>query len=127
MNISEMSSQTVKSLESQQTNSQQAQESSKVRKQELEDEKNEVEKRNEEKAKELTRGDLEEATEKLNETVNILHEDLQFELHDESERMFAKLVDLEKHETIKEFPPEKMLDMLGRIKKAVGLIIDEKI
>jgi flagellar protein FlaG len=79
------------------------------------------------RVKELTKERIEEATEKLNETVQILHEDLQFELHDESERMFAKLVDLEKHETIKEFPPEKMLDMLGRIKKAVGLIIDEKI
>jgi flagellar protein FlaG len=79
------------------------------------------------RVKELTKERIEEATEKLNETVQTLHEDLQFELHDESERMFAKLVDLEKHETIKEFPPEKMLDMLGRIKKAVGLIIDEKI
>ena len=128
MNISEMSSQAVSSLENKAANNEQAQKSSEVNKQKLEEEeKNAVEKRNEKKAEELTKGELKEVTERLNETVKTLNEDLQFEMHEESERMFAKLVNLEKHETIKEFPPKEMLDMLGRIRKAVGLIIDEKI
>ena len=127
MNISEISSNRTTGLENQQANTQQSNESSEISKQKLEEEKGAVEKRNKEKAEELTKGELKEVTERLNETVNTLNEDLQFEIHEESERMFAKLVNLEKHETIKEFPPKEMLDMLGRIKKAVGLIIDEKI
>ena len=55
------------------------------------------------------------------------HEDLQFKIHEESDMMMAKLVNIQKHETIKEMPPKEMLDMLGKIKKMVGLIIDEKI
>ncbi|MGM0370788.1 MAG: flagellar protein FlaG, partial [Bacillota bacterium] len=54
-------------------------------------------------------------------------EDLQFKIHESSDRMMAELVNLKKHETIKEMPPKEMLDMLGQIKKMVGLIIDEKI
>ena len=127
MNISELSSQAVGNLESKVASSEKAQESSKANNQKVEEEKGEIEKRNEEKAEELTKGELKEVTERLNETVKTLNEDLQFEMHEESERMFAKLVNLEDHETIKEFPPKEMLDMLGRIRKAVGLIIDEKI
>ena len=127
MNISELSGQSVNNVDSQQSNVEQSQESSKAARKQLQDKENAVEKRNEKKAEELSEKEFKEVTEKLNETVQTFHEDLQFQLHEESDMMMAKLVNIQKHETIKEMPPKEMLDMLGKIKKMVGLIIDEKI
>lgn len=79
------------------------------------------------KGEEVSREKVEEAVEKMNKAVETIHEDLQFQLHDETDIMMAKLVNLEKHETIKEMPPKEILDMLGQVQKMVGLIIDEKI
>lgn len=79
------------------------------------------------KGEEVSKEKVEKAVEKMNKAVQTFHEDLQFQLHDETDIMMAKLVNLEKHETIKEMPPKEMLDMLGKVKKMVGLIIDEKI
>lgn len=81
--------------------------------------KTEVENVNKEKVK--------DGIEKLNETIQTFHEELKFELHEESERMMTKVVNIEEHEVIKEIPPKEILDMIGRIKKMVGLILDEKI
>ncbi len=70
---------------------------------------------------------LKEGIEKLNETIQTFHEELKFEIHEESERMMTKVVNIEKNEVIKKIPPEEILDMIGRIKEMVGLILDEKI
>ncbi|WP_134114716.1 flagellar protein FlaG [Orenia marismortui] len=78
-------------------------------------------------AENINKKQIQESIENLNEAVHAVHEDLQFELHDESERMMVKVMDLDKHKVIKEMPPKEMLDMLGKIKEMVGLIIDEKI
>lgn len=78
-------------------------------------------------AKEITKEEVEEGMEKLNEAIQAFHEELKFELHDESERMMTKIVNTKKHEVIKEIPPKELLDMLGRIKDMVGLVLDEKI
>ncbi|GAB6138172.1 flagellar protein FlaG [Halanaerobaculum tunisiense] len=77
--------------------------------------------------KKLTKEQVKEGLEKLNETVQTFHEDLQFELHEDSNRMMTKLVKTDNNEVLKEIPPEEMLDMIGRIKNMVGLILDEKI
>ncbi|MGM0472351.1 MAG: flagellar protein FlaG [Bacillota bacterium] len=87
----------------------------------------EAEEKAQEKSREATKENVEEGIEQLNEAVQTFHEDLQFELHEGSERMMAKLVDLSEHEVIKEMPPKEILDMLGKIKDMVGLILDEKI
>ncbi|MBM7557280.1 flagellar protein FlaG [Halanaerobacter jeridensis] len=125
MNISELSSQAVNNVDSQQSNVSQSEKT--VAQEQLQKEKDKVEKRNEEKAEELSQKEFKKVTEKLNETVQTFHEDLQFQIHEETDIMMAKLVNTKKHETIKEMPPKDMLDMLGQIKKMVGLIIDEKI
>jgi flagellar protein FlaG len=59
--------------------------------------------------------------------VQAFHEELEFELHEESERMMTKIINTENNEVIKEVPPKEVLDMIGKIRKMVGLIIDEKI
>jgi flagellar protein FlaG len=76
--------------------------------------------------------DVYQEVEKLNETIQGIYEedyrkDLQFEIHEESQRMMVKIVNVEQNEVIKELPPEEILDMIGKIKEMVGLLIDEKI
>ncbi len=86
-----------------------------------------VEDKAEKKQKDPSEEELEDGVEQLNGAVHAFHEDLNFKLHEKSERMMVELVNVDKDEVIKEFPPKEMLDMLGRIKEMVGLIIDEKI
>ena len=71
--------------------------------------------------------DLEESIEDINKAVEALHKDLRFQVHEKSERLMVEVIDLVKNEVIKEIPPRQLLDMLGRIREMVGLIIDEKI
>ncbi|MCK8824187.1 flagellar protein FlaG [Fuchsiella alkaliacetigena] len=87
----------------------------------------EIERRIEEAEEELTREEFEEGIEALNDTVQSFHENLEFELHETTEQMMARLVDLRDNEVIKELPPEEVLDMLGKIREMVGLIVDERI
>ncbi|QTL99896.1 flagellar biosynthesis protein FlaG [Iocasia frigidifontis] len=71
--------------------------------------------------------ELEEGVEELNNTVEALHQDLKFELHESSGRMMVEVINLDNKEVIKEIPPREVLDMLGRIREMVGLLLDEKI
>ncbi|OCL27605.1 hypothetical protein U472_03365 [Orenia metallireducens] len=75
----------------------------------------------------ITKEEVELGIEKLNEAVHAVNKDLEFKLHDKSGRMMVQVVNLQDHEVIKEMPPKETLDMLGRIKEMVGIIIDEKI
>ncbi|MBM7623046.1 flagellar protein FlaG [Sporohalobacter salinus] len=82
---------------------------------------------NKESQQEITKKEVKEGIEQLNEAIQTFHEDVQFELHEDSGRMMTKIVNLDKHEVIREIPPKEVLEMLGRIKDMVGLILDEKI
>lgn len=71
--------------------------------------------------------ELEESVEELNDTIEALHKDLRFQIHEGSERMMVEVINLDNNEIIKEIPPKEVLDMIGRIREMVGLLIDEKI
>lgn len=71
--------------------------------------------------------ELEESIEEINKTVEALHKDLRFQVHEKSDRLMVEVIDVIKNEVLKEIPPRQLLDMLGRIREMVGLIIDEKI
>ncbi|SJZ43409.1 flagellar protein FlaG [Selenihalanaerobacter shriftii] len=77
--------------------------------------------------KDPNKKDIKEGVDKLNEAVQTFHEELEFKLHKKSKRMMVKIVNTQNHEVIKEIPPKETLDMLGKIKEMVGLIIDKKI
>lgn len=124
MKISEVNNQNTRNLGSEVNQSREKREITETEEQKVAEESKEEA---QERVQELTKEGIEEVTEKLNETVQTFHEELQFQIHEESDRMMAKIVNIEKHETIKELPPKEMLDMLGKIRKMVGLIIDEKI
>ena len=70
---------------------------------------------------------LENSVEELNDTIEALHKDLKFRIHEDSDRLMVEVINLDNNEVIKEIPPKEVLDMLGRIREMVGILIDEKI
>lgn len=49
-----------------------------------------------------------------------------FGIHEGTNRVTIKIVDKETKETIKEFPPEKTLDMIAKVWEMAGILVDEK-
>lgn len=49
-----------------------------------------------------------------------------FGIHDATNRITIKIVDKETKEVIKEFPPEKTLDMIVKAWEMAGILVDEK-
>lgn len=49
-----------------------------------------------------------------------------FGIHDGTNRVTIKIVDKNSREVIKEFPPEKTLDMIEKVWEMAGLMVDEK-
>lgn len=83
--------------------------------------------KNQEKKNGFSEEEVENSIAELNDTIDALQKDLRFQVHEKSNRMMVEIVNLKNNEVIKELPPKAMLDMLGRIKEMVGLLIDEKI
>ena len=49
-----------------------------------------------------------------------------FGIHDKTHRITIKIIDKKTKEVIKEFPPEKTLDMIAKVWEMAGLMVDEK-
>lgn len=49
-----------------------------------------------------------------------------FGIHDATNRVTIKIVDKDTREVIKEYPPEKTLDMIAKVWELAGLLVDEK-
>ena len=49
-----------------------------------------------------------------------------FGIHDKTNRITIKIIDKKTKEVIKEFPPEKTLDMIAKVWEMAGLMVDEK-
>lgn len=50
-----------------------------------------------------------------------------FRVHEETERIIARVIDRETKEVIREIPPEKYLDMIARLQELAGVFIDEMV
>jgi len=49
-----------------------------------------------------------------------------FGIHEKTNRITIKIVDKDTKELLKEFPPEKTLDMITKIWELAGILVDEK-
>ncbi|WP_100374035.1 flagellar protein FlaG [Bacillus sp. FJAT-45037] len=85
--------------------------------------KNVQEERKHSHSKEL----LDHQVESMNELLQSGLTSLKFNVHEDLDRLFVQVVDLETDEVVKEFPPEKFLDMVASMLKHAGLIVDERI
>lgn len=50
-----------------------------------------------------------------------------FGVHEDTNRIMIKIVDKETKEVVKEFPPEKTLDMIAKVWEIAGILVDEKL
>ena len=49
-----------------------------------------------------------------------------FGIHEGTNRVTIKIVDKDTKKVLKEFPPEKTLDMIEKVWEMAGLMVDEK-
>ncbi len=52
--------------------------------------------------------------------------ELVYGIHDSTNRVMIKVVDRNTKKVLKEYPPEKTLDMLAKVWEMAGLMVDEK-
>ncbi len=71
-----------------------------------------------------TNEQLKRAVEEINKKAN--NSAAVFGIHEETNRVTIKIIDKESKEVIKEFPPEKTLDMIAKVWEMAGLMVDEK-
>ena len=72
-----------------------------------------------------------EANEQLKKAISELNKNsqntqVQFGVHEGTNRITLKIVDKDTKETIREFPAEKTLDMIAKAWELAGLLVDEK-
>lgn len=78
-------------------------------------------------SKDISKEQVQETVDTLNEFLKPTRHHLQFELHEELERYFVSVVNPETDEIIREIPPKKMLDMYAKMAEYMGFLVDEKI
>ena len=69
---------------------------------------------------------LKKAIAEMNEKINNMNQEAVFGIHEKTNRVMIKILDKETKEIIKEFPPEKTLDMIASIWEMAGILVDEK-
>lgn len=76
---------------------------------------------------ELPKGNeaMRKAVEEINK--NATNSEAIFGFHEETNRVTIKIVDKQSKEVIREFPPEKTLDMIAKVWEMAGLMIDQKL
>lgn len=68
---------------------------------------------------------IRKAIEKMN--AQLPNSEVKFGIHDKTDRVTIKLVNKDTKEVIKEFPPEKTLDMIAKCMELAGVLMDEKL
>ncbi len=67
---------------------------------------------------------IKKAVEEINKKA--ANSEVVFGVHEATNRVTIKIVDKESKEVLKEFPPEKTLDMIAKVWEVAGLMVDEK-
>lgn len=80
----------------------------------------------EETAKSLEADDLQPVFAGFDKFFQMMNVDLQFSLHEKTQRLMVKLVDTKENKVLKEFPPEEFLNMVARIQEYVGVLLDKR-
>lgn len=75
-------------------------------------------------AQQTSQDSIRKAVDQLNKKMS--NSEAIFGIHDETNRVTIKIVDKESKEVIKEFPPEKTLDMIAKVWEMAGILVDEK-
>ena len=68
---------------------------------------------------------IKKAVEEINKNMINTSEAI-FGIHEDTNRVTIKIVDKNTNEVVKEYPPEKTLDMIARVWEMAGLMVDER-
>ena len=79
----------------------------------------------EEKATASSSEQVKKAVESINRSQ--AHTEAIFGIHEGTNRVTIKIVDKESKKVIKEYPPEKTLDMIAKVWEIAGILVDEKL
>lgn len=71
--------------------------------------------------------EITEVVETANHFFQAIQKNLRFQMHEDSSRLYVEVVNAETNDVIKEIPSKDFLDVVARIKEAVGILVDEKI
>lgn len=74
----------------------------------------------------LNEENVNEMTENLNEFAKEMNYGIEFNYYKDLDRLVLKVVDKETKETIKQMPPEEMLDTLKNLREWIGVFLDKK-
>lgn len=69
---------------------------------------------------------IRKAVEDINKSVTGAQTEAIFGIHEDTNRVTIKIVDKKSKEVIKEYPPEKTLDMIAKVWEMAGIMVDEK-
>lgn len=67
---------------------------------------------------------IKKAVEEINKKAK--NQEAVFGIHEGTNKVTIKIVDKQTKEVLKEFPPDKTLDMIARVWEMAGLMVDEK-
>ena len=62
----------------------------------------------------------------MNRKISNRNEEAVFGVHEKTNRIMIKILDKDTKEVVKEFPPEKTLDMIARVWEMAGILVDQK-
>lgn len=69
---------------------------------------------------------IKKAVEEINKSAMNDQAEAIFGIHEKTHRVTIKIVNKETKEVIKEYPPEKTLDMIAKVWEMAGIMVDEK-
>lgn len=68
---------------------------------------------------------MREVVQEANRQLIPVNRALSISVHEGTNRIVAKVIDTETDEIVREIPPERMLDLLAKVKELAGLLVDE--
>lgn len=65
--------------------------------------------------------------EKANKAIEGITTSFEFRIHEATKQIMVKVLNKETGETVREIPPEKVLDMVAKLWEKAGLVVDERL
>jgi flagellar protein FlaG len=75
----------------------------------------------------IDKKELSDMVENANQFFNLTKTHLHFVLHEDTNKYYVKIMNSVSNEILKEIPSREFLDMVARMQKFAGVIVDEKI
>lgn len=67
-----------------------------------------------------------DSIERVNKAISGSNRKFEISVHEKTKGIMVKVIDTDTNQVIREFPPEKILDMVAKLWELAGLIVDER-